>query len=44
LATAEDLNINKIITHDEAFKRMEWLKMIDSVSKRWTLIILGFIN
>jgi len=34
LATAEALNINRIMTHDEAFKRIEWLKTIDPVSKR----------
>ena len=33
LATAETLNINEIMTHDEAFKRIEWLKTIDPVSK-----------
>ena len=34
LATAETLNINEIMTHDEAFKRIEWLKTIDPVSER----------
>jgi len=33
LATAETLNINEIMTHDEAFKRIEWLRIIDPVSK-----------
>ncbi|RLI26976.1 hypothetical protein DRO58_05010 [Candidatus Bathyarchaeota archaeon] len=34
LATAETLSINEIMTHDEAFKRIEWLNTIDPVSKR----------
>ena len=34
LAAAEALNINKIMTHDEAFKRIKWIKTIDPVSKR----------
>ena len=33
LATAETLNINEIMTHDEAFKRIEWLRIIDPISK-----------
>ncbi|MGB9659584.1 MAG: type II toxin-antitoxin system VapC family toxin [Nitrososphaerales archaeon] len=32
LATAETLGLNKIMTHDEAFKRIDWLKVIDPVS------------
>ncbi len=32
LATAETLNINEIITLDEIFKRVDWLKVIDPIS------------
>ena len=34
LATAKTIGINEIMTHDEAFKRIEWLKTIDPVLKR----------
>lgn len=33
LATANRLNLNRIMTHDEAFKRIDWLEVIDPVSK-----------
>lgn len=32
LATAEALGLNKIMTHDEAFKRIDRLKVIDPIS------------
>jgi len=32
LAIAETLNINEIMTHDTAFKRVDWLRVIDPVS------------
>ncbi len=31
LATAESLGLNSIMTHDEAFKRIDWLKVIDPI-------------
>jgi len=31
LATAETLSLNKIMTHDEAFKRIDWLEVIDPI-------------
>jgi len=31
LATAETLGLNRIMTHDEAFKRVDWLEVIDPV-------------
>jgi len=31
LATAESLSISKIMTHDEAFKKVDWLEVIDPV-------------
>ena len=34
LATAEALGLNKIMTHDKASKRIEWLRTIDPVSER----------
>jgi predicted nucleic acid-binding protein len=34
LATAEVLNVNRIMTHDEAFKRIGWLKVIDPIGER----------
>lgn len=34
LATAENIGVKKIMTHDEAFKRIEWLKTIDPISKK----------
>lgn len=33
LATAETLNLNRIMTHDEAFKRIDRLKVIDPISR-----------
>ncbi len=32
LATAETLNLDTIMTHDEAFKKIDWLKVIDPIS------------
>lgn len=34
LATAEFLEINRILTHDEAFKRIEWLEVIDPITSK----------
>lgn len=33
LATAENLSLNEIMTHDEAFKRIDWLKVLDPISR-----------
>jgi len=32
LATAETLNLKRIMTHDEAFRRVDWLEVVDPVS------------
>ncbi|MFB0522730.1 MAG: type II toxin-antitoxin system VapC family toxin [Candidatus Bathyarchaeia archaeon] len=34
LATAETLSLNEIMTHDQAFKRVDWLKVIDPIPKQ----------
>ncbi len=31
LATMEILGLNEIMTHDEAFKRLDWVKVVDPV-------------
>lgn len=31
LATAESLGVNSIMTHDETFKRINWLKVVDPI-------------
>jgi predicted nucleic acid-binding protein len=33
LAMAETLGLNRVMTHDEAFKRIDWLDVIDPVSR-----------
>jgi len=33
LATARALRLNRIITHDEAFKRVDWLEVIDPIPR-----------
>ncbi len=33
LATAESLSISRIMTHDEAFKKVDWLEVIDPVKR-----------
>ena len=34
LATAEKLSVSKLMTHDEAFRKIEWIETIDPVAKR----------
>lgn len=34
IATMKSLGFNKIMTHDEAFKRVDWLEIIDPVQEK----------